>query len=42
VADECSFLGDCGFSPWRVAMGERQYAAQPEYKNSDHSSSVTP
>jgi hypothetical protein len=42
IGDECSFLGDYGFAPSLFTAGERQYAAQPEYKNSDHSCSVTP
>ena len=42
IGDECSFLGDVGFSPSLFTVGEKQYAAQPEYKNSDHSCSVTP
>jgi hypothetical protein len=42
IGDECSFLGDFGFSPSLFTAGERQYAAQPEYNNSNHACTVTP
>ncbi len=42
IGDECSFLGDFGFSPSLVVLNEHQYAVQPEYNNSNHACTVTP
>ena len=42
VDDECSFLGNVGFSPSLVVLNVRQYAVQPEYNNSNHPCTVRP
>jgi hypothetical protein len=42
IGDECSFLGDFGFAPALFTAGEKQYAAQPEYNNSNHACTVKP